>query len=153
MCSFGRGTSTDVHGRKISVNWGSLCYPIFFRNITFVGIALTDWLICVPPPRPPPPPAVHYPKSDFYVADRDVARGVQWVPMHPRSSAPPPPSPRGPLARLRGVTIVNFLGILTRLPAAKCVFWSVRGPNQYELSQMGPYGAGWGPGSIVKGAP
>ena len=29
-----------------------------------------------------------------YVADRDVAREVQWVPVHPRSSAPPPPSPR-----------------------------------------------------------
>ena len=31
-----------------------------------------------------------------------------------------PPPPRGPLTRICGVTIVNFLGMLTRLPVAKC---------------------------------
>ena len=56
--------------------------------------------------------------------------------MHPQDSAPLPPP--GPLTCLCGVTIVNFLEIHMRLPAAKWLFRSVRGPNQVQPSQQGP---------------
>ena len=51
MCSSGSGASTDVQGRKIRVNWGSVCYPTFCQkyNVWSVGIVLTNWLICIPP--------------------------------------------------------------------------------------------------------
>ena len=69
MCSSGRGASTDVDGRKISVNWGSVCYPTFSDiQHRSVGIVVTNWLIFIPPPPPPPPP-FHHPKRDFYAAN------------------------------------------------------------------------------------
>ena len=52
MCSSGSGTLTDVQGRKIRVNWGSVCYHTFCQkyNVWSIGIVLTNWLICIPPP-------------------------------------------------------------------------------------------------------
>ena len=47
------------------------------------------------------------------------SQGMQRVQMHPRGSVPPPPHRVSP-TRLCGVTKVNFLGIHTRLAAAKC---------------------------------
>ena len=97
------------------------------------------------------------------------------MPMNPQDSAPPPP--RGPLTRLREDTIVNFLGMHTRLHVAKCAFLKCKGPqpgptipsgwsllafSAFLLGQnalapfaitAGPPGVGWGPRVIAKGAP
>ena len=72
-------------------------------------------------------------------------------------------APRGPLTRLCGATIVNFLGIHTSLPAAKCAPLMCQGaqagpsitagapwsrPVPQSNSKRGPfadYGAPWGP--------
>ena len=52
-----------------------------------------------------------------------------------------------------GVTVVNFLGMHSRLPAANCALVSVRDPNQDQPSQLGPPGAGRDLKAIGKGAP
>ena len=67
---------------------------------------------------------------------RDVARGCNGCQCTHEIQR----GPRGPITRLCGVTVVNFLGIHTRLPAAKRALLGVRGCNQYQPSQMGPLG-------------
>ena len=72
--------------------------------------------------------------------------------------------PGGPLTRRYGVTVVNFLGIHTRVPAAKCALLKCWGSNQDQPFQLWPrpwsrptpqsngkrghfgdYGVTWGP--------
>ena len=67
MCSSGSGTSTDVQGRKIRVNWGSVCYHTFCQKNNVWSIMALCWQIgwFASPPPPTPPPPVHYPKSDL----------------------------------------------------------------------------------------
>ena len=60
-----------------------------------------------------------------------VANRVQRVPLHSRASV----GPRGPLTRLCGVSLTNFLGVL---PQPTDLLRSVSGPSEDPIPNLGP---------------
>ena len=77
---------------------------------------------------------------------RDVASGVQRMPIHLRGSA----GPRRPLTRICWVAVANFPGMRIRPPAATELFRSVKGLSKTKSPAGTPW-SGLGPISKADG--